>query len=283
MTAQRAGVTGSGVVARAPAGQDPVRIERPEAGIALLTLNRPQRRNSLSIDMLAALHGAVSRLGMDRDVSAIVIAAEGPAFCAGHDLKELTAHRSDADGGRAFFAETMTRCAELMKAIVACPKPVIAAAHATATAAGCQLVATCDLAVADEGAKFATPGVNIGLFCSTPMVALSRTLPRKRAMEMLLLGEMIGSGEAAEYGLVNRVVPAGRAREEAVDMARIIASKSTITVGIGKKAFYEQIEKPLGEAYDYAAKVMVENMLKADAAEGIGAFLEKRPPVWKGC
>jgi enoyl-CoA hydratase/carnithine racemase len=144
-------------------------------------------------------------------------------------------------------------------------------------------VATCDLAVADEGAMFATPGVNIGLFCSTPMVALSRNLPRKHAMEMLLLGEMIGAGQAAEYGLVNRVVPAGRAREEALDLARIIASKSTITVGIGKKAFYEQIEMPLGEAYDYAAKVMVENMLKADAAEGIGAFLEKRPPVWKGC
>ncbi len=283
MTSQGAGITGSGVAARAPAGQDPVRIERPEAGVALLTLNRPQRRNSLSIDMLAALHGAVSKLGMDRDVSAIVIAAEGPAFCAGHDLKELTAHRSDADGGRVFFAETMARCAELMKAIVACPKPVIAAVHATATAAGCQLVATCDLAVADEGAKFATPGVNIGLFCSTPMVALSRNLPRKRAMEMLLLGEMIGAGQAADYGLVNRVVPAGRAREEALDLARIIASKSTITVGIGKKAFYEQIEMPLGEAYDYAAKVMVENMLKADAAEGIGAFLEKRPPVWKGC
>ena len=283
MTSQGGGITGSGVAARAPAGQDPVRIERPEAGIALLTLNRPQRRNSLSIDMLAALHGAVSKLGMDRDVSAIVIAAEGPAFCAGHDLKELTAHRGDADGGRVFFAETMTRCAELMKAIVACPKPVIAAVHATATAAGCQLVATCDLAVADEGAMFATPGVNIGLFCSTPMVALSRNLPRKRAMEMLLLGEMIGAGQAADYGLVNRVVPAGRAREEALDLARIIASKSTITVGIGKKAFYEQIEMPLGEAYDYAAKVMVENMLKADAAEGIEAFLEKRPAVWKGC
>jgi len=283
MTSQGAGVTGSGVAARAPADQEPLRIERPEAGIALLTLNRPQRRNSLSIDMLAALHGAVSKLGMDRDVSAIVIAAEGPAFCAGHDLKELTAHRGDADGGRVFFAETMTHCAELMKAIVACPKPVIAAVHATATAAGCQLVATCDLAVADEGAKFATPGVNIGLFCSTPMVALSRNLPRKRAMEMLLLGEMIGAGQAADYGLVNRVVPAGRAREEALDLARIVASKSTITVGIGKKAFYEQIEMPLGEAYDYAAKVMVENMLKADAAEGIGAFLEKRPPVWKGC
>lgn len=283
MTSRGAGITGFGVAARAPADQDPLRIERPEAGIALLTLNRPQRRNSLSIDMLAALHGAVSKLGMDRDVSAIVIAAEGPAFCAGHDLKELTAHRGDADGGRVFFAETMTRCAELMKAIVACPKPVIAAVHATATAAGCQLVATCDLAVADEGAMFATPGVNIGLFCSTPMVALSRNLPRKRAMEMLLLGEMIGAGQAAEYGLVNRVVPAGRAREEALDLARIIASKSTITVGIGKKAFYEQIEMPLGEAYDYAAKVMVENMLKADAAEGIGAFLEKRPPVWKGC
>ncbi len=177
----------------------------------------------------------------------------------------------------------MTRCAELMQAIVACPKPVIAAVHGIATAAGCQLVATCDLAVAEEDSRFATPGVNIGLFCSTPMVALARNVPRKRAMEMLLLGEMIGAQDAAEYGLVNRVVAKGASLAAALEMARIIASKSPLTVAIGKKAFYEQIEMPLGPAYDYAAKVMVENMLKSDAAEGIGAFLEKRPPVWKGC
>jgi enoyl-CoA hydratase/carnithine racemase len=261
----------------------PVRVERPEAGVAVLFLDRPQQRNSLSVAMLAALHGELTRLGADGGVAAIVLAAEGPAFCAGHDLKELTAHRADPDGGGIFFAETMTRCAELMQAIVMCPKPVIAAVHGVATAAGCQLVASCDLAVAEEDSRFATPGVNIGLFCSTPMVALARNVPRKRAMEMLLLGEMIGAAEAAEYGLVNRVVAKDQAYAAALEMARVIASKSPITVSIGKRAFYEQIDMPLGEAYDYAAQVMVENMLKADAAEGIGAFLEKRPPVWKGC
>ncbi len=263
--------------------QPPVRVERPESGVAVLFLDRPRQRNALSIAMLAALHGELATLGSDPSVAAIVIAAEGPGFCAGHDLKELTAHRDDPDGGRIFFTETMTRCAELMQAIVACPKPVIAAVHGIATAAGCQLVATCDLAVAEDDSRFATPGVNIGLFCSTPMVALARNVPRKRAMEMLLLGEMMGAAEAAEYGLVNRVVAKGEAFAAALDMARIIASKSPITVAIGKKAFYDQIDMPLSAAYDFAAKVMVENMLKADAAEGIGAFLEKRDPVWKGC
>ena len=263
--------------------RSPVRLERPESGIAVLFLDNPKSRNSLSIAMMAALRGQIALLGADPGVYAIVIAAEGPAFSAGHDLKELTAHRADADGGRIFFAETMTRCAELMQAIVACPKPVIAAVHGIATAAGCQLVAACDLAVAEEDSRFATPGVNIGLFCSTPMVALSRNVPRKRAMEMLLLGEMIGAAEAAEYGLVNRVVAKGESYAAALEMARIIASKSPLTVATGKKAFYDQAEMPLAEAYAYAAHVMVENMLNADAAEGISAFLEKRAPVWKGC
>jgi len=261
----------------------PVRLERPEPGIAVLILDRPQSRNSLSVAMMAAVHGELANMGSDPTVAAIVMAGEGPAFCAGHDLKELTAHRDDPDGGRIFFAETMTRCAELMQAIAACPKPVIAAVHGIATAAGCQLVATCDLAVAEEDSRFATPGVNIGLFCSTPMVALARNIPRKRAMEMLLLGEMMGAAEAVEFGLINRVVAKGEAYAAALEMARIIASKSPLTVAIGKKAFYDQIEMPVAAAYDYAAKVMVENMLKADAAEGIGAFLEKRTPVWKGC
>lgn len=267
----------------AASDRPPVRAERPEPGVAALFLDRPQQRNALSVAMMAALHGEIATLGSDPAVAAIVIAGEGPAFCAGHDLKELTAHRADPDGGRIFYAETMARCAELMQAIVACPKPVIAAVHGIATAAGCQLVATCDLAVAEDDTRFATPGVNIGLFCSTPMVALARNVPRKRAMEMLLLGEMMGAAEAAEYGLVNRVVAKGEAYAGALELARIIASKSPLTVAIGKKAFYDQIEMPLGAAYDYAAKVMVENMLKADAAEGIGAFLEKRTPVWKGC
>lgn len=261
----------------------PVRCERMQAGVAVLYLDRPHQRNSLSVAMMALLRTELAALGGDPRVAAVILAAEGPAFCAGHDLKELTSHRTDPDGGREFFNETMTLCAELMQAIVRCPKPVIAAVHGTATAAGCQLVASCDLAVADEDSRFATPGVNIGLFCSTPMVALSRNLSRKRAMEMLLLGEMMAASQAAEYGLINRVVAKGESLAAAMEMARTIASKSQLTIAIGKRAFYEQIEMSLAEAYDYAAKVMVENMLAADAAEGISAFLEKRSAVWKGC
>jgi enoyl-CoA hydratase/carnithine racemase len=259
-----------------------VQVARPEPGIAVLTLNAPATRNSLSRRMIATLDGAVAALSADPDVAAIVIAATGPAFCAGHDLKELTRHRADPDGGCAFYDETMQACARLMQHIVQSPKPVIAAVEGVATAAGCQLVATCDLAVAASAATFATPGVNIGLFCSTPMVALSRNVPRKRAIEMLLLGEMLSAEEAERYGLVNRVVAPGRALDEALAMARIIAAKSPVTVAIGKEAFYRQLEQPLAEAYAYAASVMVENMMARDAAEGIGAFLEKRPPVWKG-
>ena len=254
---------------------------RPERGVAVLTLNRPEARNALSLSVLAELHGAITRLGQDRDVAAIVLAGNGPAFCAGHDLKEMTAHRADADNGRDFFAKTMNNCAAMMQAIVACPKPVIAAVHGIATAAGCQLVATCDLAVAADNAKFATPGVNIGLFCSTPMVALSRNISRKQTMEMLLLGEAASSAEALRWGLVNRVVPKTRVLDEALKMARTIASKSKMTVAIGKPAFYAQAQMPLGEAYAYGAKIMVENMLRADATEGICAFLEQRPPDWK--
>ncbi|WP_374990907.1 enoyl-CoA hydratase [Hyphomicrobium sp. LHD-15] len=260
-----------------------VLVANPEPGVAVVTLNAPRARNSLSRRMMATLGDSLARLGGDREVAAIVLAAAGPAFSAGHDLKELAAHRADTDGGRAFYDETMQACAGLMQAIVRNPKPVIAAVEGIATAAGCQLVATCDLAVAASTATFATPGVNIGLFCSTPMVALSRNVPRKRAMEMLLLGEMLSAEAAASYGLVNRVVPPERVREEAIAMARIIAAKSKLTVAIGKEAFYRQIEEPLAEAYAYAASVMVENMMARDAAEGIGAFIEKRTPVWKGC
>jgi enoyl-CoA hydratase/carnithine racemase len=257
--------------------------EHPSPGVALLALNRPDQRNSLSEALIVALQGAIDRLSEDRSVRALVIEGRGPAFSSGHDLKELTARRSDADRGRAFYAHLMNLCAGMMTSIVRSPKPVIAAVEGVATAAGCQLVATCDLAVAGEGARFATPGVNIGLFCSTPMVALSRNVSRKRAMEMLLLGEMLGAAEAADYGLVNRVVAAGQARDEALAMAKIIASKSTATVAVGKRAFYEQLEVPLVEAYRHAAHVMVENMMFRDAEEGIGAFIEKRPPAWKGC
>lgn len=271
------------VGAASAAGRPLVGIERPEVDVALVTLDRPETRNALSLAMLGALREAIRSLGADAAVKTIVLAAEGPAFSAGHDLKELTAHRSDGDGGRAFYAETMRLCAALMQDIVACPKPVIAAVEATATAAGCQLVATCDLAVAAETARFCTPGVNIGLFCSTPMVALSRNIPRKRAMEMLLLGDMISAREAADHGLVNRTVPAERVRAEALGMARAIAAKSPVTVAIGKAAFYRQAELSLADAYDYAVAVMVENMMRADAAEGIEAFLAKRKPEWRGC
>lgn len=260
-----------------------VLIARPEPGVAVVTLNAPATRNSLSRRMIAALDGAIAGLSAEADVAAVVLAAAGPVFSAGHDLKELTRHRADADAGRAFYEQTMRACAHLMQGIVQSPKPVIAAVQGVATAAGCQIVATCDLAVAASTATFATPGVNIGLFCATPMVALARNVSRKRAMEMLLLGEMLSAAEAERYGLVNRVVPPERVQDEALAMARTIAAKSTATVAIGKEAFYRQIEQPLAEAYDYAAAVMVENMMARDAAEGIGAFLEKRPPVWKGC
>lgn len=269
-------------VAAGAKGSTPLLLDRPQAGVAVVTLNRPETRNSLSLAMIDALHTAVDELANDRGAAAVVLAASGPVFCAGHDLKELTARRADADRGTAFFKETMTRCSALMQAIVACPKPVIAAVQGTATAAGCQLVATCDLAVAARSAKFCTPGVNIGLFCSTPMVALSRNVSRKRAMEMLLLGETISADAAAEYGLVNRVVPDADVLKEAVALAAKIAAKSPLTVATGKVTFYAQAEMPLREAYDHASKVMAENMMARDAEEGISAFLEKRKPKWTG-
>lgn len=267
----------------APAGiaQGDVLLARPEAGIAVLTLNRPAARNALSLALIKTLHEIIGALGGDKSVAAIVLAANGPVFCAGHDLKEMTARRSDADGGKAFFETVMMSCSAMMQAIVSCPKPVIAAVENPATAAGCQLVATCDLAVAAETATFATPGVNIGLFCSTPMVALSRNVPRKRAMEMLLTGEPLSAQDAALYGLINRAVPKETVMAEALTIARKIASKSKVTVSIGKAAFYQQVEQPLADAYDYAARVMVGNMLVEDAREGICAFIDKRKPEWK--
>ncbi|MEM1428518.1 MAG: enoyl-CoA hydratase [Pseudomonadota bacterium] len=250
--------------------------------VATLTLNRPEARNSLSLEMLHQLKSAIDGLGQDPGVRAIVLAGAGPAFCAGHDLKEMTAARQDADGGRAFFLTTMTACSAMMQAVVHCPKPVIAAVHGIATAAGCQLVASCDLAVAAQNSRFATPGVNIGLFCSTPMVALSRNVGRKRAMKMLLTGQMIDAATAADWGLVSDVVAPGAVLAEAQDQARQIAEKSGATLRIGKTAFYTQAEMGLAEAYAYATRVMVDNMMIDDAREGIGAFLEKRAPVWSG-
>jgi enoyl-CoA hydratase/carnithine racemase len=261
----------------------PVLTRQAAGPVAILTLNRPQARNSLSEALIEALAEALDAAAGDKAVRAIVLAASGPVFCAGHDLKEMTARRADADQGRDYYTQVMARCAAMMQKIVASPKPVVAAVQGTATAAGCQLVAACDLAVAAEGAQFCTPGVNIGLFCSTPMVALSRNVPRKRAMEMLLLGEMLSATDAADWGLVNRVVPADRVRDEALAMASRIASKSPATVAIGKEAFYRQLEMPLAAAYDFAGEVMVRNMLLADAREGIDAFIAKREPQWRGC
>ncbi|MGA7325914.1 MAG: enoyl-CoA hydratase [Rhodomicrobium sp.] len=264
------------------ASQTDVLLAERRAKILLLTLNRPSARNSLSLELMVALHAAVHKAGAEGDLAAIVIRGAPPAFCAGHDLREMTARRQDADRGRAFFEKTMKACADLMQAIVACPKPVIAAVNGIATAAGCQLVASCDLAVAGEGAQFATPGVNIGLFCSTPMVALSRNVTRKAAMEMLLFGEMVPAAKAERLGLVNRVVPDAQVLDTAIELAEKIAGKSPLVLSTGKKAFYRQADMPLAEAYAYTANVMVENMLFRDAEEGIGAFLDKRKPEWTG-
>lgn len=261
-------------------GDELVLVTRHDQGVAVITLNQPKSRNALSMAMMQALHHKIAELGSDQAVRVIVLSANGPAFCAGHDLKELTAHRGDLDKGAGYFADTMQQCSALMQAIVNCPKPVIAAVHAMATAAGCQLVATCDLAVAATSAKFCTPGVNIGLFCSTPMVALTRNIAPKHAMEMLLLGDVIGAEQALQYGLVNRVVDDSEAEAVALTIARQIAAKSRVTVATGKRAFYRQAEMTLPDAYSYAAGVMVQNMLDDDAEEGISAFLQKRQPKW---
>lgn len=249
-------------------------------GMLRLTLNDVKRRNALSEAMLGALRAALDAAGNDPAVRVIVLAANGPAFCAGHDLKEMTAGRSGPDGGKAYFASIMAMCSGVMQGIVNCPKPVIAEVTGVATAAGCQLVASCDLAIAAETAQFSTPGVHIGLFCSTPMVALSRNVANKHAMEMLLTGDMTPADRAAEIGLVNRIASEDTLKKATTEMARKIASKSSMTLAIGKRAFHAQREMPLAEAYDYASGVMVDNMLAHDAEEGIGAFIEKRAPHW---
>ena len=250
-------------------------------GILRLVLDNPPA-NVLSIAVLEALHAELDRAAEDKDVRVIVIASTGNLFSAGHDLKELTAHRTDPDNGRAFFDKTMRLCSDLMLKITHLPKPVIAEVDGLATAAGCQLVASCDLAICTDTATFCTPGVNIGLFCSTPMVALSRAATRKQAMEMLLTGETIDAQNAREFGLVNRIVPKQYLGQVVQKYATIIASKSPLTLKIGKEAFYRQAEMPIEAAYDYAAGVMVENMMVRDAQEGISAVLEKREPEWKG-
>lgn len=250
-----------------------------EAGVAILTLNSAASRNALSLAMIDALTARLDAIAGRNDIRVVVLQAEGPAFCAGHDLKELTAHRNDPDRGRAFFDKTMRACSALMQKIVDLPQPVVAAVDEMATAAGCQLVASCDLAVAGPRSRFCTPGVDIGLFCSTPAVALSRNLAPKQAMEMLLTGVPIGAEAALRIGLVNRIATDG-ARASARTLAELIARKSPQAIRFGKKAFYEQREKTLAEAYDLASAVMVENMLAEDAKEGVAAFLEKRAAAW---
>lgn len=265
----------------APHADTPLLVERPEDGIAVLTLNRPAARNGLSFALLGLLEEQLAAIAADDTVRCVVLAANGPAFSAGHDLKEIVAHRADPDGGKGFFDAAMARCAAVMQAVVHLPQPVIAAVQGIATAAGCQLVASCDLAVASSGAKFCTPGVDIGLFCSTPAVALSRAVARKPAMEMLLTGAMIDAEEARCIFLVNRVVAPDQVMAEALALARGIAARSAVTVRLGKRAFNRQLALPLDQAYAEAACTMVENLLARDAEEGIAAFLAKRRPVWE--
>ena len=246
-------------------------------GIARLTLNRPQARNALSMGLMQALDDALVAIAADPAITVVILSGAGPAFCAGHDLREMR-----ANPGEASAQATFALCSRVMQRIIALPKPVIAQVHGVATAAGCQLVATCDLAVAAESARFATPGVNIGLFCSTPMVALSRAVAPKHAMEMLLTGDMVDAPRAREIGLVNRVVTDAELDSATQALAAQIAAKSPLTLAIGKQAFYRQAELPLADAYTYAAAVMTRNMMAHDAAEGIDAFLAKRQPAWTG-
>jgi len=256
-------------------------LERNDTGsIAHLTLNAPEKLNALSEGMLEALQSEFDALKNDQTIRAVILEGAGKAFCAGHDLKEMTAGRQAEDGGKAYFKTLFNRCAKMMQTIQKLPQPVIAQVHGIATAAGCQLVASCDLAVAAEGTKFGVNGVNIGLFCSTPMVALSRNIPRKQAFEMLTTGQFIDAPRAEDLGLINRVVCEEQLSAETRTLAELLASKLGVAVKIGKEAFYNQLQMPLSEAYDYTGDVMVENMLYQDTEEGISAFIEKRDPNW---
>jgi enoyl-CoA hydratase/carnithine racemase len=261
---------------------DRLLLARRTGAVLRLSLNRPRARNALSSALMGELQAALDAAASDASVRVIVIAAEGPVFSSGHDLKEMSAHRTNGDVGRKAFAALFAQCSKLMQTIVRHPAPVIAEVQGIATAAGCQLVASCDLAVASSAARFATPGVDIGLFCSTPMVALSRNVASKAAMEMLLTGEMVDAERARAIGLINRMVAPEILEAETMALAQQIAAKPHATVKTGKEAFYRQRELPLTEAYDYASQVMTENMLAAEAKEGICAFLKKREPKWPG-
>lgn len=261
--------------------EDHVLLQEKRGHVIILTLNRPEARNSLSEKLLNALIKAMDEVAADPMIRVVLLTGASPTFCSGLDLKELTAHRADSDGGRAYYERVVKLCGDLMLSVALCTKPVIAVVHGTAAATGCQLVASCDLAVASETSHFATPGVNVGAFCSTPMVALTRNIGRKRAMEMLLLGGMLPAMHAMEYGLINRVVPEEDVMLEAMRWAGSIVSKSSHAIRIGKEAFHRQKDMSLAEAYDFAARVMVENLMMDDAKEGISAFLERRPPQWR--
>lgn len=257
--------------------EDKVLLRHNARDIAWLTLNRPKAYNALSRDLMSELISSLNSIANERDIKVVVIKGAGKGFCAGHDLQEMKVNNNET-----FLENFFAQCCVLMQAIVNLPQPVIAQVHGTAAAAGCQLVASCDLAFADDNATFATPGVNIGLFCSTPMVAVSRKINRKKMMEMLLLGDKIDSKTAVEHGLINRRVPGKLLNEAVSEVANKIASKSPLTLKIGKEAFYKQLEMPLSEAYEYTSKVMIQNMQARDAEEGISAFIEKRLPVWTG-
>ena len=256
---------------------DKVLLRHNARDIAWLTLNRPKAYNALSGDLMSELISSLNSIANERDIKVVVIKGAGKGFCAGHDLQEMKVNNNET-----FLENFFEQCCVLMQAIVNLPQPVIAQVHGTAAAAGCQLVASCDLAFADDNATFATPGVNIGLFCSTPMVAVSRKINRKKMMEMLLLGDKIDSKTAVEHGLINRRVPDKLLNKAVSEVANKIASKSPLTLKIGKEAFYKQLEMPLSEAYEYTSKVMIQNMQARDAEEGISAFIEKRLPVWTG-
>lgn len=259
---------------------EPILLRNDKSAVASLTLNSPRNLNALSDEMIAHLHEMLDEIAEDKNIRAVILAGSGKAFCAGHDLKQMQQGRQAEDKGRAYFLDLFERCSALMARIQTLPQPVIARVHGLATAAGCQLVATCDLAVADKSTKFGVNGVNIGLFCSTPMVALSRNIPTKQAFEMLTTGEFISAKRAKKLGLINKTVSPEKLKEETDALAEKLASKLASAVKIGKSAYYHQMHLPTKQAYEFTAEVMVENMLNSDTHEGIEAFLAKRHPSW---
>ena len=258
-------------------GDERVLLYNVDGGICTLTLNRPEKRNPLSTQMLGELQNALEDIGEDKSIKVVIIAANGPVFSAGHDLKEMRANTNYA-----FIHKLFLQCSQMMLSLTRLPQPVIAKVHGIATAAGCQLVASCDLAIASKDARFGTPGVTNGLFCSTPAVAVGRTVGRKHAMEMLLLGELFAAEDAYRFGLINKVVPEDELDDTVMNYAESIASRSTLTMSMGKNAFYRQLDMELEDAYNYASDIMAQNMMEHDAKEGVDAFLQKRHPEWRG-